>query len=99
MGTWGPGIFSDDLALDVRDVWRDALMDGLDDTTATERVLDQFRESFDDPEEAVVAWIALAAAQHQTGRLQPLVRDHALAVLDAGGDLAAWWNQSADFLR
>ena len=99
MGTWGPGIFSDDLALDVRDVWRDALMDGLDDATATQRVLDQLRESFADSEDAIVAWIALAAAQHQTGRLQPSVRDRALAVIEAGGDLASWRNQSAAFAR
>jgi hypothetical protein len=100
MGTWGPGIFSDDFALDVRAVWRDALMDGLDDATATQRVLDKLREweSFDDPDETVVAWIALAAAQHQTGRLQPSVRDRALAVIEAGGDLDSWRDQSPAFV-
>lgn len=99
MGTWGPGIFSDDAALDVRDVWRDALMDGLDDAAATERVFDRLRESFDDPDETVVAWTALAAAQRQTGRLQPSVRDRALALIDAGGDLESWRNQPASFVR
>jgi hypothetical protein len=99
MGTWGPGIFSDDLALDVRDVWRNALMDGLDDADATKRVLDELQAAFDDDDEAVVAWLALAGAQHQTGRLQPLVRDRALAIIDAGGDLDSWKNESAAFVR
>jgi hypothetical protein len=99
MGTWGPGIFSDDVAQDVRDAWRDALMDGLDDATATKRLLNELQAAFDDENDAVVAWLALAAAQHETGRLQLLVRDRALAIIDAGGDIASWRNQSAAFVR
>jgi hypothetical protein len=99
MGTWGPGIFSDDVARDVRDAWRDALMDGLDDATATKRVLEELHAAFDDEDDAVVAWLALAAAQHETGRLQLLVRDRALAIIDAGGDLDSWRNESAAFRR
>lgn len=44
MGAWGTAIFSDDTALDIRDEWRDAILDGLSAEEATARVL----ESFDD---------------------------------------------------
>lgn len=91
VGTWGPGVFSDDVALDVRNAWREALMDGLDDEAATARVFEQLADVFaDEDEDSVVAWLALAAAQSQTGRLQPDVRDRALALIESGGDLELW---------
>lgn len=99
MGTSGPGIFADDVALDVRAVWREALMDGLDNAAATKRVLDKLEAAFDDEDDSVVAWLALAAVQHKTGRLQPLVRDRALAIIEAGGDLDSWRHQPAAFIR
>jgi hypothetical protein len=34
--------------------------------------------------------MALAAAQFETGRLRPEVRDRALAIIEAGGDVARW---------
>jgi hypothetical protein len=91
VGIAGPGIFDDDAACDVRYVWREALMDGLDSEAATARVFEQLGDMFDDEDDDyVVAWLALAAAQSQTGRLQPEVRDRALELIDAGGDLELW---------
>lgn len=43
-----------------------------------------------DPEDGVVFWLALAAAQQETGRLTPDVRETALEILDRGGDVARW---------
>jgi len=37
-----------------------------------------------------VFWLALAAAQMETGRLLPEVRDRALRIIDAGGDVERW---------
>jgi hypothetical protein len=37
-----------------------------------------------------VFWLALAAAQMETGRLLPEVRDRALRIIDAGGDVDRW---------
>lgn len=90
MGAWGTGIFSDDTACDVRDVWRETLMDGLDGEAATARVFQKFTHVFADEDEVVVGWVALAAAQMQTGRLQPTVRDRALEIIEAGGDVEQW---------
>jgi hypothetical protein len=73
----------------VRDRWREAVLDGLDPVAATEHVLSELSASFDDREDGV-AWLALALAQHETGRLQDAVRDRALAVTAAGADLAQW---------
>jgi hypothetical protein len=38
VGTWGPGIFSDDLAADVREDFRDLISQGLTPEEATERL-------------------------------------------------------------
>lgn len=86
MGAWGPGIFSDDLAADVRDEWREAILGGADAAHASESLIGRYREESGEP----VFWIALAAAQMETGRLQPDVRDRALALIDGGAALDPW---------
>jgi hypothetical protein len=90
VGVWGTGIFDGDTASDVRDDWREALLDGLEPEAATARVLERHRDALEDEDDHVVVWLALAAAQAQTGRLQPEVRDRALALIEAGGDVARW---------
>jgi hypothetical protein len=78
------------MAEEVREAWRDAILDDLDPVAATARVRSEFSESFDDSEEGAIAWTALALAQYETGRLQDSVRDRALEVIAAGADLDLW---------
>jgi hypothetical protein len=93
VGAWGPGIFSNDLAADVRGDWREAVLAGEDPEAATDRILGPFGAAApgagQDPD-AAIAWTALAAAQSETGRLLDRVRDRALAFIEAGGDLELW---------
>lgn len=88
MGTWGTGIFSDDTAADIRADWRDAIREGLSVEAATARVVERYAEAQRDQDEGPVFWFALAAAQHESGRLLPEVRDRALALIETGGDVA-----------
>lgn len=90
MGAWGTGLFENDLAADVRHEWREAVIEGLDPRAATERLVGEHRDVISDRDEHVVFWLALAAAQAETDRLQADVRDRALALIDAGGDLYRW---------
>jgi hypothetical protein len=92
MGTWGPGIFSDDTACDVRVAYRMALEEGLDDQAAQQQVLDQFTDHLDDEvwNDGPLVWLALAKTQWQLGRLDEQVKAQALAVIDQGRDLASW---------
>lgn len=96
MGTWGTGIFSDDLAADIRGDWRDAIIDGEDPAAVTRRLIELYRR---DHEGQVVFWLALAAAQMESGRLDRDVRDRALAVIDSGDDVARWRAQGEGFAR
>src|SRR5687768_16684348 len=99
MGTWGTGIFDDDAAADVRDDWREAVLEGLSSEDATARLVGAYSELIDDPEEGPVFWIALAAAQHRMGRLLPAVRDRALALIDAGADVARFAEGGAEMAK
>jgi hypothetical protein len=90
MGTWGPGIFSNDTASDVRADFRELIEDGLGAEQATAKILRQYRAAVNDPDEATALWTGLAATQFRLGRLQPDVRDRALSLIDGGSDLHLW---------
>jgi hypothetical protein len=91
LGAWGTALFSDDVACDVRDAYKDLITDGTDDAEATRQVLSQWSDTLtDDPDDAVVVWLALAVTQSRLGRLEPGVAERALQIIDAGGDLERW---------
>lgn len=96
MGTWGPAIFSDDTAGDVRDAYRLRVADGMDGVAATDEMVREWLhdqgeddQGEDDPD-ALVFWLALAATQSKAGRLEDRVRDMALEIIDSGSDLERW---------
>lgn len=88
MGAWGPAIFSDDTASDIRDEYRELLEDQVPDDEATTRIIEAYRDLAADEEHAL--WLALAAAQSQWGRLDERVRSEALAIIDSGRGLELW---------
>ena len=90
MGSWGTAIFSNDVAADVRSDWREGILDGIPPQELTAELVNSYAAQADDPDDGVVFWLALAAAQHETGRLRPDVRETALDILDRGGDVARW---------
>lgn len=92
MGAWGPGLYQDDVADDVRMVYRDRLQE--DGDAACEAVLRQLGDLADDPEDGPVFWFALADTMWHCGRLTDEVRDKALFHLDEGADLARWQREN-----
>ena len=72
----------------MRGDWRNLLLDGADTEAAAEAILQSY--SHVDDEDAAVFSLAFAAAQMETGRLQAAVRDKALAIIAAGGDVQRW---------
>jgi hypothetical protein len=95
MGTWGPGLYSDDTALDIREEYRDLLGEGVHEPEATLRMLDQWKDGLQDADFAPVFWLTLADTQWNVGRLQPRVRTEALAVIEGGTDLQRWQADAA----
>jgi len=96
LGTWGTGLFSDDVACDIRDHYRQLLEDSVEDSAATRLTLEKFEQYLEEPDG--VALVAFAVTQSTLGRLEPDVRDRALAILDAGADLAVWEQENPKLL-
>jgi len=96
LGVWGTDLFSDDMACDIRDHYRQLLEDSVEDSSATRLTLEKFERYLEEPDS--VALIALAVTQSKLGRLEPDVRDRALAIIDAGADLAVWQRENSKLL-
>jgi len=90
MGAWGFGAFDDDVALDVRDSYRDHLADGQSGPAATRSVRELLKEEFSDEDDGPVAWLALAAAQWEVGRLDARTKGKALQIIDSEQSLERW---------
>jgi hypothetical protein len=95
MGVWGPALFSDDLACDVRGDYRALIEDGVEDDDATLRILNSYADALDDPDDGPAIWLALAVTQSQIGRLDPAVAERALAIISAGLGMSRWRAQGA----
>jgi hypothetical protein len=90
MGSWGTGIFSDDMACDVRAQFRQKLDDGKSPTAARKALLQHLKPALVDSDDGPVIWLALAATQVECDCLEEQVRTKALAIIDAGGDIERW---------
>lgn len=90
MGSWGPAIFSDDAACDIREDYKDFLGDGVAAGEATDRLMLEWKASIADSDEQSVFWLALAATQWKLGRLEERVKRKALEVIDSGCSLERW---------
>jgi hypothetical protein len=84
MGAWGPGVFADDLACDVREQYRALLGDGQEGAASTDALLGIFHEVLTDEDSAAVFWLALAVAQWRVGRLEDRIKIRALEVIENG---------------
>jgi hypothetical protein len=96
MGVWGTALFSDDVACDVRDYYRELIEDGVEDETASRLTAEKFRAYLEEPDG--VALLAFAVTQSKVGRLDADIRDRALAVIDRGADLEVWKRENPKLL-
>lgn len=90
MGTWGVGLFQDDLALEVRDVYRNYIGEGHSPKEFMRELKESWGEYLDDPNLEAVIWLALAVTQWKLGRLDDLTRTKALDVIASGRSLDLW---------
>src|ERR1700754_1954047 len=69
VGSWGASVFANDMASEVRDLWRSAIARGGEPGAVTEDLVERYAPADGDADE-VEFWTGLAAAQMETGRLQ-----------------------------
>lgn len=90
MGCWGTAIFSDDVACDIRDDYKELIGDGLSNEDATSQLIEDYNATITDYEEGPVFWLALAATQWKCGRLLDSVKSKAVEIIDNRIDLRRW---------
>src|SRR5207245_3714660 len=90
MGTWGYGIFENDVAVDVRLMFEDEIDGGSSVEEATKHVLAECVDYLEDMDDSVQAWLALASLQLEQGSVQDPIRKKALEVIEQGADLERW---------
>jgi hypothetical protein len=74
MGTWGPGIFSDDEAADARDDWRTAVIADDDLEAATDRILRHVQDAAPGPDQDPYAANPVDRARRCAVRDRPAAR-------------------------
>ncbi|WP_026298231.1 DUF4259 domain-containing protein [Cohnella laeviribosi] len=78
MGAWGYGIFDNDDVLDIRDLFRQLVREGLPMKEVTKWCV----EDYPDPMNDVAVVLALAALQMEQKQLQPEIKRRALQMIE-----------------
>lgn len=99
MGFWGYKLYDNDLALDVRDDYKQKLEKGKDEDTVTKEMLERYREEISDIDEAPIFWYAFADIQWEFGRLEDFVKEKAQYYLENGYDLELWADASPKIIE
>lgn len=96
MGTWGTGIFEDDLALDVKAFYTDTQKQGMSVAEGTRETQKRFASSLTDPDERSTVLIALAACQKEQGTIDPVVQNNVRAIVENGEAFKRWTDASEE---
>lgn len=78
MGAWGTKLYEDDLALDVKEEYTEKLKNGLKNEDALGQILEEYKSSIEDSDEAPIFWLALADTMWKLGRLTERVKKEAI---------------------
>ena len=89
MGAWGAGLYSSDMAADMRAVIKSALRLPLDEDRIVDILRDCERRAADDPgdEDHTTFWLVLADQFEKRGVAHTPTREKAIAIIDRGDDL------------
>ncbi|PEC10044.1 hypothetical protein CN639_28795 [Bacillus toyonensis] len=88
----GVGIFEDDLSEDIKFDFQNLISNGYSLEEATSILISKYVTSLRKHEENVF-WLALAATQWEMGRLEPLVKEKVINIIDNKSDLKRWWRE------
>lgn len=90
MGAWGVGLYSSDMAEDMRAVVKSVLRLPFDEDRVVDILRDCERRAADDPndEDHTTFWLVLADQFEKRGVAHAPTRDKAIAIIDRGDDLA-----------
>ncbi|EWM54963.1 hypothetical protein [Ruminococcus flavefaciens] len=90
MGTWGTGIFQNDIGDDIKTAYVNKLKLGRSNEEALNELLSENQELLKDTEDSCDFWLALSSVMSDYGRLTEEVKNKALDVLDSENEMSRW---------
>lgn len=82
MGSWGNGLYQNDLAEDLKEGYKAMFEDGKEAHEIESSLLQEYQDSLHDPEEAFMFWLVLADTQWKHGVLSIRVKEKALSCIE-----------------
>lgn len=74
MGAWGVAILSDDIAEDIKLLYKDLLANEYSNEEASRIVIEEYKNELDD-EETIAFWLVFASIQWRLGRLRGIANN------------------------
>lgn len=99
MGTWGPGLFSDDIACDVKEYYMKCLREDMSAEEAEASAVSYFSEELSDSDDGPVVVLALADTAWRVGRLSEKLKKAAIVIIDNGEGLERWKEAGTQLLK
>jgi len=96
MGTWGTAIFSNDLAADAKNDYKEHIANGKAPKEARVLLQKEHGITEDNNEDSREFWLVLSLIEYKLGRLEDEVKEKAIAIIDSGENLKDWQNLGAD---
>ncbi len=90
MASWGPGLYQDDVAEEIKSEYIKLLKSGKTNEDATNELITSFKELIKDNEDEPIFWFALADTQWNYGRLITFVKEKAIDNIRNGNNLKKW---------
>ena len=85
---WGVAILSDDIAEDIKLLYKDLLANEYSNEEASRIVIEEYKNELDDEE--TIAFVSICFHTMEVRRLQENVKQEALQIIESGTDLARW---------
>lgn len=99
MGAWGPGLFSDDIACDVKEYYMNCLREDMSADEAEASAVSYFSEELSDSDDGPVVVLALADTAWRVGRLSEKLKKAAIGIIDTGEGLERWEAEGKQLLK
>lgn len=90
MAMWGPKLYQNDIAEDVRLFYKDQLKYGKTNEEVTALLIDEYQNEISDNDDAPNFWFALADTQWELGKLLLVVKENAINWLDKSSHQEQW---------
>ena len=95
MGTWGPKLYEDDVAQDIKETYEELVKTEKDNEKIIKEICSIFKEELEDQDEKSVFWMVLADLLYKQKQLTKDIKEKALKEIERGENLERWKNEAS----